>query len=116
MTNLITRDELKRKLDEGEKVILIEALPAKYFNERHLPGAINIPHGDVDLLAPGLLPDKSAAIVVYCASATCKNSDIAAQRLAELGYRNVRAYHEGKADWIAAGLPIELVAGNQSAA
>jgi rhodanese-related sulfurtransferase len=78
-----------------------------YYRKAHLPGAINIPHDRVDELAPRLLPDKTAAIVVYCANAPCKNSGIAAARLVELGYRDVRDYHEDKQDWIEAGLPVE---------
>lgn len=107
MTDTITRNEIRETLERHRPIVLIEALPAKYFHEAHLPGALNIPHDDVDALAPRLVPDKDAEIVVYCASATCKNSDIAAQRLTALGYRKVRAYREGKADWIAAGLPVE---------
>jgi rhodanese-related sulfurtransferase len=86
---------------------VVEALPEMYYRKAHLPGAINIPHDRVDELAPRLLPDKTAAIVVYCANAPCKNSGIAAARLVELGYRDVRDYHEGKQDWIEAGLPVE---------
>lgn len=61
----------------------------------------------MDRLAPVLAPDRGAEIVVYCASASCKNSGIAAERLEALGYDRVRTYHEGKDDWIAAGLPTE---------
>ncbi len=107
MTETITRAALREKLTNGRKPVLVEALPAKYYQEAHLPGALNIPHDAIDALAPGLLTDKSAEIVVYCAGATCKNSDIAAERLAALGYRNVRTYTDGKADWIAAGLPVD---------
>jgi len=107
MQNEITRDKLGRKLDSREKLVLIEALPAKYFQQSHLPGAINIPHDAADAAFTQVLTDKDAEIVVYCASATCKNSSIAAERLKALGYRNVREYREGKAGWIAAGLPIE---------
>ena len=107
MTETISRDELKSKLDGGAAVTLIEALPNKYYADQHLPGAINIPHDEVDALAPKVIPDKSAEIVVYCASAQCKNSGIAAERLAELGYVNVRDYYEGKSDWLEAGYPVE---------
>ncbi len=107
MTDPISRAELRRKLEGRDRPVVIEALPAKYYEERHLPGAINIPHDAVELAAPKLLPDKDIEIVTYCASAACRNSDIAAERLAALGYRNVRVYREGKADWIAAGLPVE---------
>ena len=107
MVSTITRDELKDALEGPAGPVLVEALPAKYYLDRHLPGAINIPPDQVDALAPTLLPDKTAPIVVYCANGPCRNSEIAAARLAELGYTDVRDYHEGKADWIEAGLPVE---------
>lgn len=103
----ITLSELRAALVSPTPPILVEALPAAYYEEAHLPGAINIPHDEVDALAPGLLPDKDASVVVYCASGPCQNSGIAARRLAQLGYTDVRDYHEGKAEWIAAGLPVE---------
>ncbi len=107
MVATISRDELKAKLDSRAPVILVEALPEKYYRHAHLPGAINIPHDQVDALAPRLLPDKAAEIVVYCANLPCQNSKIAAGRLVDLGYANVREYAEGKQDWIDAGLPVE---------
>ena len=107
MTQTIDREALLAKLDSRHKPVLVESLPASYYEQAHLPGALNIPHDFVDALAAGLLPDKSAEIVVYCASITCRNSDYAAQRLSALGYRNVRTYAGGKADWIDAGLPVE---------
>lgn len=107
MVTTITRDELKAKLDRQEDLVLVEALPERYYLDQHLPGAINLPHDQVDALAPTLLPERDAQIVVYCASGPCRNSSIAAHRLAQLGYTNVRDYHEGKKDWIEAGLPVE---------
>ncbi len=107
MTEKITRDELKAKLDRGDDVTLVEALPARYYQQEHLPGAINIPHDEIRALAADMLPDRSAEIVVYCASGPCRNSAIAAETLSQLGYTNVRDYHEGKADWVEAGYPTE---------
>jgi rhodanese-related sulfurtransferase len=107
MADTITLDELRSKLDAGEELVLVEALPSLYYEAEHLPGAINIPHDDVDDLAPTLLPDKDTQVVVYCASGPCRNSEVAARRLEQLGYTNVRDYHEGKAEWVAAGLPTE---------
>ncbi len=116
MISTITRDELKAVLEGPAKLVLVEALPAKYYLDKHLPGAINIPHDEVDALAASLLPDKDAPIVVYCANGPCRNSGIAAARLTELGYTSVRDYHEGKADWIEAGLPVESGPGARAAA
>lgn len=107
MPRVITLDQLRARLESGDPVTLVEALPPMYHAEQHLPGAINIPHDRVDELAPGLLPHRDAEIVVYCASGPCRNSGIAAARLAALGYTDVSDYAEGKAEWIAAGLPVE---------
>ena len=106
MSQTITRAELRDAIEAGT-VTVVEALPASYYDEAHIPGAINIPHTEVRKLAPELLPDKDAAIVVYCANEPCPNSGIAAHVLRKLGYTNVRDYEQGKQDWRDAGLPLE---------
>jgi rhodanese-related sulfurtransferase len=103
----ISREELKANLDRGEDVVLVEALGEAGYDEAHLLGAINIPYDRVDELAPSMLPDKGAQIVVYCYNGPCRNSGIASNRLSQLGYEDVRDYHEGKQDWIEARLPTE---------
>jgi rhodanese-related sulfurtransferase len=107
MAPKITLDALRARLEANPALVLVEALPEMYFDKAHLPGAINIPHTEVDQLAPGLLPDRDAEIVVYCANGPCANSGIASARLVALGYSNVSDYHEGKDEWVAAGLPVE---------
>jgi rhodanese-related sulfurtransferase len=107
MAPKITLDQLRERIDANPALVLVEALPEQYYRHSHLPGAVNIPHDEVDELAPSLLPDKDAEIVVYCASGPCGNSGIAASRLAALGYTQVADYHEGKAEWVEAGLPVE---------
>lgn len=104
---LIDRDTLFRKLRAPGAPTLVEALPAKYWNDWHLPGAKHLPHDQVQRLAPSVLPDKNAEIVVYCASATCQNSHVAARQLIALGYTDVAVYAGGKKDWQEAGLPVE---------
>jgi rhodanese-related sulfurtransferase len=88
-------------------VVLVETLGPAHYEDAHLPGAINIPHTQVDELAPRLLPDKAAPVVVYCSNRACQNSPQAARRLEELGYGSVYDSEEGKQDWIEAGLPTE---------
>jgi len=107
MEHTTTRDELSSLLASARPPLLLEALPAKYFEDSHLPGARNMPHDAVAELAPTLAPDKATPIVVYCANAACQNSHSAAARLKQLGYTDVRVYAEGKQDWIGAGLPVE---------
>jgi rhodanese-related sulfurtransferase len=87
-----------------------------YYLKAHLPGAILIPDGEADRLAPTLLPEKLAAIVTYCANTACANSRHVASALERLGYSDVRSYEAGKQDWIAAGLPVEIDSAGQGAA
>ena len=68
MVATISRDELKQKIDRRDKFTLVETLAPDYFRQGHLPGAVNLPPDRVKELAPGLLPDKNADIVVYCGS------------------------------------------------
>jgi rhodanese-related sulfurtransferase len=107
MNHTISRDQIKAKLDSGEPITLVEALPIQYFNKQHLPGAINLPHDEVEDRAAALLPDRDAPIVVYCASTDCQNSAIARDALERLGYTHVLEYVEGKQDWLDAGYPVE---------
>jgi len=106
MAALITRQQLQQEIDNGS-VTVVETLGEMYFDDGHLPGAINIPHTRVRELAPSLLPDLDASIVTYCSNTACRNSEIAANELRSLGYTNVRKYAEGKQDWTEAGLPLE---------
>ena len=103
----IPRDTLKQRLDQGQPTTLVEALPQRYFDDGHLPGAINIPHDKVREAAANQLPDKDAFIVVYCANTPCANSSQAAVILHQLGYTQVHEYVEGKEDWREAGYPLE---------
>jgi rhodanese-related sulfurtransferase len=102
----IGREELLRKL-QGDEYVLIDALGPISYGAAHLPGAINIPPERVYALAPRRIPDLDSPVFVYCANPSCESSVEVAQRLVELGYRNVRHYAGGKDDWAAAGLPLE---------
>ena len=62
----IGRDELKAKMDGGDTVVLLEVLAPRYYRHSHLPGALNLPPGKAAEMAPDLLPDKDAEIVLYC--------------------------------------------------
>jgi rhodanese-related sulfurtransferase len=103
----IDREELKAKLDRGEPVFLIEALPPYQYERGHLPGAINLPSNQVAEMSSAALPDKSAEIIVYCANPKCHASEDAARELEQLGYTRVRIFPDGKQGWLDAGLELE---------
>lgn len=65
----ITRDDLKQKIERGDRFVLIEVLEPTSYERGHVPGAINVPWnqlGDV----PSLVPDRQTEVVLYCASPT----------------------------------------------
>ena len=100
---MIGRDELHRRLDE---LTIVDAQHPNAFRRRHLRHAVNIPGERVEALAPVLLPDLEAPIVVYCGSWLCRTSDHVAARLRALGYVDVDVYRGGIADWRLNHLPI----------
>jgi len=99
--------EVKTLVDSGSAVVL-EVLPAAYYESGHLPGALLLPPDALDAQAPLVAPDRDRTIVVYCSNAACNNSHVAARRLDQLGYADVRRYVGGKEEWSAAGLPLEV--------
>jgi rhodanese-related sulfurtransferase len=103
----IDRDSLREKIESGADFVLVDALAPMAYAFSHLPGAINIAPDWIDDRARRRIPDLDTEVVVYCADPGCDSSVIVANRLVELGYRNVRHYAGGKRDWEAAGLPLE---------
>jgi rhodanese-related sulfurtransferase len=103
----IDRESLRRLVEDGAGFVLVDALSPMAYAMSHLPRAINITPEWIDDRARRRIPDLDTEVVVYCADAGCDSSVRVADRLVELGYRNVRHYAEGKRDWVAAGLPVE---------
>lgn len=102
----ISTDELKALVDAGD-VLLVDTLGPQYFEDKHLPGAINIPHTQIEELWEGMLPDRDATIVAYCRDRECRNSDIVGRFLIAKGYTDVREYSGGKKEWEEAGHAFE---------
>ncbi|MBZ9761682.1 rhodanese-like domain-containing protein [Mesorhizobium sp. CA8] len=103
---LISADGIKSRLDAGQRLLLVDTRLPEYFAEGHIPGAILGTSDTILERAPTLLPDKMADIAVYCGSADCKRSLRAAERLENLGYKNVFRYVEGLEDWASHGFAV----------
>jgi len=105
----ITREELKRWIDEKKDFVLIDVLSQGSYEGRHLPGAKHVSVSETDFLekVEKLAPNKEIPIVVYCASFTCQLSPSAAKKLVEAGYKKVYDFKGGLADWQDAGYPFE---------
>lgn len=100
---LIERDELRVKLDRGDDFKLVMVLGEWAFRAKHIPGSLNVtnPTDATRDLDPG------DEIVIYCSGGECPASKFAYLLLERGGYKNVRRYAGGVADWEEAGLPLE---------
>jgi rhodanese-related sulfurtransferase len=65
--NLISREELKEKLDRGDKFKLVNALGEWAFNAKHIPGSINISK----IEDARKILDPNDDIVIYCSNPSC---------------------------------------------
>ncbi len=99
---LISREDLKRKLDEGDDLKLVFVLGEWAYQAMHIPGSI---HVDTPEKAAELL-DKEDQIVVYCTNVACRASRYAYDLFVQHGYKNVRRYAGGLEDWEEAGYPL----------
>lgn len=95
----IKTSELKKLIECGGNFLLIDALPQKSFERRHLPSARNIPLKEFDLRKNGLPQDKDRKIITYCGNSNCSTSEKIAVKLEKLGYTNVYRYRDGIKGW-----------------
>lgn len=100
---LISREELKEKLDRGDDFKLVMVLGEWAYRAKHIPGSLNVSAPDQarDLLHP------DEEIVVYCSNRDCYASGVAYHLLTGAGFKNVRRYMGGVLDWEEAGYPLE---------
>src|SRR5215471_21587720 len=104
MAGSITPVELRRRYQAGGEIAVVDAREEGVFHDRHLLMAACLPLSRLGLIAPGLLPRRSAPIVV------CDDgeglAERAAARLIEGGYTDVSVLAGGIAAWEAAGFPV----------
>lgn len=100
--NLISREELRRKLERGDDFRLVMTLSRFAFEAKRIPSSLYFATPDEAVSA--LDPDDD--IVVYCGDVHCPASIRAYRRLRQAGYERVRRYAGGIADWEEAGYPL----------
>jgi len=101
---IVTLEELKRKLDRGEAVAL-DVRPAGEFEAGHIEGAISIPLEEIGRRRDELPRDKE--VVVYCRNSNCTLSDKAIAKLVAFGLADVKKLGGGYFEWKEAGYPVE---------
>jgi ArsR family transcriptional regulator len=99
----VSRRELMDRLKAGI-VTVLDVRPEDEFALGHLPGAVNVPLGELTRRLAGLDPDRE--IVAYCRGPYCVLSYEAVAMLRARGFK-VRRLEDGLPEWRAAGLPVE---------
>jgi rhodanese-related sulfurtransferase len=100
---LITRDELRRKMERGDEFKLVMTLPALAYSAKHIPRSCCF-----ETVGEALARlDPAEEIIVYCADVHCAASIYAYRLLERAGYSRVRRYAGGVGDWEEAGYPLE---------
>jgi rhodanese-related sulfurtransferase len=104
MAREIDRFEVQGLVDRGAQ--LVEVLPSKQYEQKHIAGAISLPLKDMGAKAGERL-DKTRPVITYCYDSLCDMSGRAAARLETLGFDQVVNYQPSKVDWFANSLPGE---------
>ena len=99
----VSREELLQRTRNG-LVTVLDVRPADEFDAGHLPGAVNIPLGELEARLVDLDPDRE--IVAYCRGPWCVLSFEAVAALRARGFK-VRRLEDGLPEWRASGLPVE---------
>ena len=97
-------DEIKERLDNGEKFLLIDVREESEFAKDHLPGAIHLGKGIIERDIESRVPDLNTELVLYCGGGF--RSAMAADNLQKMGYTNVLSMDGGIRVWREKGLPL----------
>ena len=100
----VSAADVKAAIDKKEKAIFLDVRDGEEYSAGHLPGALNISRGTLELHVFGKIPDRDAKIYVYC-KATARSA-LATKTLQELGYTNTFLMDATFEDWIRAGYPV----------
>jgi glyoxylase-like metal-dependent hydrolase (beta-lactamase superfamily II)/rhodanese-related sulfurtransferase len=104
-TPFISLAELAARIERGEDgLVVLDVRQRSEFEASHIPGAVNVPRGQLELRVDEEFPDPTARIITVCEFG--KISTLAAATLRELGYLRTAALDGGLRSWREQGLPV----------
>ena len=98
----VSPQDAAAKLKSGEAVI-VDVRGKDEWDEGHIPGAMHMSRGTVELDIEEKVPDTNAMIICHCGGGG--RSALATESLQKMGYKNVRSMAGGFKAWKAARLP-----------
>src|SRR6266513_3922542 len=96
--------EVKRRIDAGEKLTLVDVREDNEWARGHLPGAVHLGKGIIERDIEQRVPDANLKLVLSCGGGF--RSALVAETLQKMGYNNVESMDGGWKGWLEAGLPI----------
>jgi rhodanese-related sulfurtransferase len=97
-------DEVKARMDRGDKFVLVDVREESEFAKDHLPGAIHMGKGVIERDVEQKVPDLNTPLVLYCGGGF--RSALAADSLQKMGYTNVISMDGGIRGWREKGYPL----------
>jgi rhodanese-related sulfurtransferase len=95
--------DVKRRIDAGENLILVDVREDNEWAKGHLPGAVHMGKGVIERDIEQQVSDTGTKLVLYCGGGF--RSALAADNLQKMGYTNVESMDGGWRGWTEAGLP-----------
>lgn len=99
-----TIDEVKQKLDRGDKFLLVDVREESEFAKDHLPGAMQLGKGIIERDIETKVPDLSTPMILYCGGGF--RSALAADNLQKMGYTDVLSMDGGIRGWRDQNFPL----------
>src|SRR5437899_6081598 len=97
-------EEVKTKLERGDKFILVDVREESEYAKDHLPGAIHLGKGVIERDIEARVPELNAEMILYCGGGF--RSALAADNLQKMGYTNVISMDGGIRGWREKGYPL----------
>jgi rhodanese-related sulfurtransferase len=100
----VSINDVKARLDRGDKFLLVDVREESEYAKDHLPGAIHLGKGIIERDIEERVPELNAPLVLYCGGGY--RSALAADNLQKMGYTNVLSMDGGIRGWREKGLPL----------
>jgi len=95
--------DVKKRMDSGEKFLLVDVREDHEWANGHLPGAVHMSRGLIERDIEVKVPETSSKMILYCGGGF--RSALVADNLQKMGYSNVESMDGGWRGWLEAGLP-----------
>jgi rhodanese-related sulfurtransferase len=95
--------DVKRRIEAGEKFLLVDVREDSEWARGHLPGAVHLGKGIIERDIEQRVPDANAKVILYCGGGF--RSALVADSLQKMGYTNIESMDGGWKGWLDAGLP-----------